>query len=264
MSILNKYIGDINNKNEKVLSVFLTAGFPGRDTFLDTAKGILDAGADMLEIGIPFSDPLADGPVIQLSSKAALDNGINIKDCLAYAEKLSSYSSKPIIFMGYGNPVKKYGVQKFMHDSISAGVSGVIIPDVPLEEYDSFYGKLEFNLLSDIILLTTPTSTEERIKQINLKSRGFVYCVSVTGTTGVNEGFTDENFNNLKRTRSLIKNKMLIGFGISKQEDVKKFSPFCDGVIVGSAIINSLLKSSDNKTAFTLVADLKKACVENY
>jgi tryptophan synthase alpha chain len=263
MSIINKYIGDINSKNEKVLSVFLTAGFPGRDTFIDTAKGILDSGADMLEIGIPFSDPLADGPVIQLSSKAALDNGINIKDCLKYAEILSAYSSKPLIFMGYGNPVKKYGVEKFMRDSGNAGISGVIIPDVPLEEYDSFYQKLEFDILPDIVLLTTPTSTEERIKRIDAKSKGFVYCVSVTGTTGVNEGFTEQDYSNLKRTRSLINNKMLIGFGISKPEDVRNFSSYCDGVIVGSAVIKSLLNSRDNKATFRLVAELKKACEEN-
>jgi len=280
MNFLNKYIGVINNKNEKVLSVFLTAGFPGRESFVDTAKGILDAGADMLEIGIPFSDPLADGPIIQLSSKAALDNGINIKDCLKYAGILSAYTSKPLIFMGYGNPVKKYGVEQFMRDSSNAGISGVIIPDVPLEEYSSFYNYqsegndplqknnnelllAQYELprrLPDIILLTTPTSTEERIKRIDSKSRGFVYCVSITGTTGVNEGFTEENYSNLQRTRSLINNKMLIGFGISKPDDIKRFSPYCDGVIVGSTIIKSLMNSFDSNSTFKLVSELKNAC----
>ena len=279
MSLINNYITGINNKDEKVLSVFLTAGFPSRNSFIDTAKGILDSGADMLEIGIPFSDPLADGPVIQLSSKRALDQEININDCLKYAEILSAYSSKPLIFMGYANPVMKYGVDNFICDALNAGISGLIIPDVPLQEFDSFYGSNNpYKILNqtkpspgdsesvsvknnmEVILLTTPASTDERIKLIDSKSRGFVYCVSVTGTTGVNDNFTEENFLNLKRTRSLIKNKMLIGFGISNADDVKMFSPYCDGVIVGSAVIRSLMNSNTRTTAYKLVKELKDAC----
>src|ERR1035437_3517003 len=130
MSFIKTYIEEINSKKEKVLSVFLTAGFPDKNSFIDTAKAILDSGADMLEIGIPFSDPLADGPIIQHSSKIALDLGTTIKDCLAWSEELSNYSSKPMIFMGYGNPIKKYGTKQFLNDSVNAGVKGLIVPDV--------------------------------------------------------------------------------------------------------------------------------------
>jgi len=260
MSFIKKYIEEINTRKEKVLSVFLTAGYPDRNRFMDTAKALLDSGADMLEIGIPFSDPLADGPVIQASSKTALDEGTNIKDCLTWSEELFHYSSKPLIFMGYGNPIKKYGIKQFMNDSVNAGVKGLIVPDVPFEEYDSFFPKdLEG---PEIILLTTPTSPDERIKQIDFLSSGFVYCVSITGTTGTKENFTKENFENLKRTRSVIsKNKMLIGFGISGPEDVKRFLPYCDGVIVGSAIIKSLLNSDGLTKTRQLVGELKEACM---
>jgi tryptophan synthase alpha chain len=262
MSYIKKYISEINNKNEKVLSVFLTAGFPDKTKFIDTAKVLLDSGADLLEVGIPFSDPLADGPIIQQSSKTALDCGTTIKDCISWSEELSNYSSKPIIFMGYGNPIKKYGIERFMKDSLNSGVKGLIVPDVPLEEYESFFPEGAEGL--EIILLTTPSSTDERIKQIDFRSNGFVYCVSITGTTGVKESFTVENFENLKRTRSLInKNKMLIGFGISRPEDVIKFSPYCDGVIVGSAVIKSLMDYDGLNKTCKLVRELKDACGGN-
>jgi tryptophan synthase alpha chain len=260
MSFIKKYIGEINSKKEKVLSVFLTAGFPDKNSFIKTAKALLDSGADMFEIGIPFSDPLADGPIIQSSSKTALDNGTTVSDCLTWSEELSAYSSKPIILMGYGNPIKKYGISQFMNESAASGVRGLIVPDVPLEEYDSFFANAAEG--PEIILLTTPSSTDERIKLIDAKSSGFVYCVSITGTTGVKETFTQENFENLKRTSTLIsKNKMLIGFGISRPEDVKRFSPYCDGVIVGSAIIKTLMEPEGLNKTCKLVSELKNACV---
>jgi len=278
MSFIKKYIEEINTRNEKVLSVFLTAGFPDRNKFIDTAKALLDSGADLLEIGIPFSDPLADGPIIQYSSKVSLNNGTNIKDCIAWSEELSSYTSKPLIFMGYGNPIKKYGVKQFMNDSFNSGIKGLIVPDVPLEEYDSFFPIDAYNQCPsgkvgnpsselhepEIILLTTPTSANERIKQIDSLSSGFVYCVSITGTTGTKESFTKEDLDNLKRTRILIsKNKMLIGFGISGPDDVKRFSPYCDGVIVGSAVIKSLMKSDGLIKTTKLVSALKEVCWNN-
>ena len=178
MSLIKRYIEEINSRKEKVLSVFLTAGFPDKNRFIETAKTLIDSGADMLEIGIPFSDPLADGPIIQYSSKISLDNGTTINDCLTWAEELYRYSAKPIIFMGYANPIKKYGTKQFMKDSLNSGIKGLIIPDVPLEEYGTFFPETDER--PEIILLTTPSSTEERIKRIDEASSGFVYCVSIT------------------------------------------------------------------------------------
>lgn len=264
MSYIKNYIDELNKKNRKALSIFLTAGFPDENNFVDLAKSVLDSGADMIELGIPFSDPLADGPIIQATSKLALDSGVSTKDVLGYAGQISSYSPKPIILMGYANPIKKYGIENFIQDAVNAGVKGLIVPDVPLEEYDSFFGSSSQSERSrglDIILLTTPTSSETRIKQIDSKSSGFVYCVSITGTTGVKDSFDDSTTNNLKRTYSLLhNNKMLIGFGISKPEDVKTFSPYCDGVIVGSRVMKSLLNGEERKVTLKIVEQLSHAC----
>ncbi len=259
MSYISEYIEQLNKKNRKVLSIFLTGGFPDRNKFTDLAKNVLDAGADMLELGIPFSDPLADGPVIQASSKIALDKSVNIKDVLKYSEGISAYSNKPIILMGYANPIRKYGIKNFFRDAVNSGVRGLIVPDVPLEEYVSFFKDQTINL--DIILLTTPTSSNERIQNIDAKSNGFVYCVSAAGTTGIKNNFTYGTTENLRRTYSLLKkNKMLIGFGISKPEDVINFSPFCDGVIVGSRIMKSLLDGDKLDDTLKIISDLSDAC----
>lgn len=272
MSYISNYIDTLNKNGRKALSIFLTAGFPEKNSFVDLAKSVLDSGADMIELGIPFSDPLADGPIIQATSKLALDSGVSTKDVLGYAGQISSYSPKPIILMGYANPIKKYGIENFIQDAVNAGVKGLIVPDVPLEEYDSFFGSSSHSERTsgersrtsrglDVILLTTPTSSEARIKQIDSKSSGFVYCVSITGTTGVKDSFDDSTEDNLKRTYSLLQNnKMLIGFGISKPEDVKRFSPFCDGVIVGSRVMKSLLNGEERKATLKIIEQLSLAC----
>ncbi len=258
MNYIHNFINDLNKKNRKALSIFLTAGFPQKETFIDLAKSVLDAGADLLELGIPFSDPLADGPIIQTSSTIALNNKVTTKDVLKYAESLSNYTTKPIILMGYANPLNHYKKNNFFKDASNAGVKGIIVPDVPIEEFDSFFDCETYNL--DIILLTTPTSTNERIELIDRKSSGFIYCVSITGTTGIKDSFSNDTFENLKRTYSLVKkNKMLIGFGISKPEDIKNFSHYCDGVILGSKIIKSLLESNINNT-LKLIKELSNAC----
>lgn len=259
MKNISEYIQSINNSERKVLSVFLTAGFPSKEKFLNYAETILNNGADMLEVGIPFSDPLADGSVIQASSQIALEQGINLDDVFELCGKLKTRTDKPIILMGYANPILKYGTNKFCANAINSGVSGLIIPDVPLEEYDSFY-TTEFSALQKI-MLTTPTSSNERIKKIDELSEGFVYCVSVTGTTGTRNNFDETTFKNLERTYSLIKkNKMLIGFGISNAESVKSFIPYCDGVIVGSAVIKLILEKKEMSELNSLISSLSEAC----
>jgi tryptophan synthase alpha chain len=260
MANISNYIDKINSKGEKALSVFLTSGFPQKENFVDLACSVFDAGADILEIGFPFSDPLADGPVIQNSSHLAIQNGINLKTTLEYAEKIKAKNDKPIILMGYANPILKYGIKKFAQDAISAGVDGIIIPDIPINEYEEFYDS-SFDPL-DIILLITPTTNGKRITEIDNISRGFVYCVSVSGTTGVRNFAQNANNDFLANAYSLIKkNKTMIGFGISTPEDVKKFSPYCDGVIVGSAVIKTLFEEQKNyANTLKLISSLKQAC----
>jgi tryptophan synthase alpha chain len=245
MSKISRYLNKVNEQNKKALAVFLTAGFPEKHTFIDLALRTFDSGADLLEIGIPFSDPIADGPIIQKSSQIALENGVTLSSVLTYSEQIKAKTDKPIILMGYANPIMHFGLEEFLNQAINSGVNGLIVPDIPIEEYDDFWSNNNNDI--DKILLTTPTSPVERIKSIDQKSNGFVYCVSVTGTTGMNQEFEEDSLNNLKRTYNLIeKNKMLIGFGISGPDVIKKFSPHCDGVIVGSAVIKKLLSENDN------------------
>ncbi len=196
MEKISDYISEKNNKGEKILSIFLTSGFPDKDKFAELAVEILNAGADMLEIGFPFSDPLADGPTIQYSSQKALDNGINIKSTFNYVKDIRKKSNKPLILMGYANPVLSYRLKNFADEAKSAGVNGVIIPDVPIDEYDNFFNGA-FNGLEKI-LLTTPTTSVDRIKKIDDLSEGFVYYVSMTGTTGKQVKHSNEILDPLK------------------------------------------------------------------
>jgi tryptophan synthase alpha chain len=190
-----------------------------------------------------------------------LINGINTHTVLSYTEKIKSKSDKPIILMGYANPILNYGVEYFLKDAVNCGAGGLIVPDIPVEEFESFFQNKQNNL--DVILLTTPTSSEKRIKTIDEHSSGFVYCVSVTGTTGMRKSFNKETLSSLKRTYTLIKkNKMLIGFGVSSKENIKEISPYCDGVIVGSAVIKKLMidNSANFNDTLNFISELKSAC----
>lgn len=261
MSLINKKIESVNAKGEKALTVFLTAGFPNPQKFVDLVLAMEKAGADLIEIGLPFGDSLADGPVIQSSYVEALKHKINLNQTLEYISEVKTMSDIPIILMSSSNPILNFVNDNFCKKAGKANVDGLIIPDVPLEEYDDFFTS-DFDQF-DKILLTTPTSSEERIKNIDEKSSGFLYCVSVVGTTGVRNKFDEYVLQNLDRTYKIAsKNKMQIGFGISSGEDVKIFSPYCDGVIVGSAIIKSLSNDDENfSKTIELVKELKKATI---
>ncbi len=262
MSFIAEYISNKNKNNEKVLSIFLTAGFPDKKDFTNIALKVLDAGADMLEIGFPFSDPLADGPIIQHSSQTALNFGVNLQQTFRFVKEIRNGTDKPLIMMGYANPVLSYGIKKFAGNAKDAGVNGLIIPDIPIEEYDGFFDN-SFDGL-DTVMLITPTTPDERIKLVDDKSSGFIYCVSVKGTTGVHHHDKSESVEFIKRTRTAVKkNKTLVGFGISSYDDAKMFAPHCDGVIVGSAVIKSLMEDKDNnyKNTFNLVKSIKSALI---
>ena len=260
MSYIREKIRSVNLRNEKSLTVFLTAGYPNPDTFVQLVTSVANAGADIIEIGLPFADSLADGPLIQSSYTKALRYGVNLDQTLQYVNEVKEQISTPIILMSSSNPILNYGKEKFNIQAKESGIDGLILPDIPLEEYDDFFDSNFENL--DTILLTTPTSSEARIKKIDKKSEGFVYCVSVTGTTGIRKSFDNSVLQNLERTYNLIgKNKMQIGFGISGPENINLFSPYCDGVIVGSAVIKSLEKDDANfSNTLSLISELKSAC----
>lgn len=235
-------------KKNSILSVFYTAGFPKLNDTIEIAQQLEKVGADIIEIGIPFSDPIADGPVIQESNKIALDNGMTVKILLEQVKEIRATVKLPIILMGYLNPVMQYGIEKFCADASAAGVDGMILPDMPMDEYQTEYKSLfESHGLSNTFLIS-PTTSEKRIRQIDDATNGFIYAVSASSTTGAKKGFDDKQVDYFKKLKSLkLENPFLIGFGISNHETFSKAGEYASGAIVGSAFITLLKGSNDFK-----------------
>ena len=238
-----------NKKKNNILNVFYTAGFPQRESTTLIAQELEAAGVDMIEIGIPFSDPIADGPVIQESNKIALDNGMTVKLLLEQVKEIRKTVKTPIILMGYLNPVMQYGVEKFCKDAAANGVDGLILPDMPMDEYLTTYKSMfEANGLCNTFLIS-PTTSENRIRQIDNATNGFIYAVSSSSTTGAKKDFGDEQIRYFKKLKSLqLKNPFLIGFGISNHATFSRACEFSCGAIIGSAFITLLKNSTDIKT----------------
>jgi tryptophan synthase alpha chain len=236
-------------KPKNILSVFYTAGFPQLNDTKLIAKSLENAGVDLIELGIPFSDPVADGPVVQASNKVALDNGMNLKLLLEQVREARKEVKLPIILMGYINPVLQYGIEKFCKDAVAAGADGVILPDLPLFEYETEYKAIfEKNGLKNIFMIS-PTTSEDRIRKIDKASDSFIYAVSASSTTGVKNGFSPDQVDYFKRIQKMnLQNSFLIGFGISNNETFKKASEFGAGAIVGSAFVRLLSQAKDLST----------------
>jgi tryptophan synthase alpha chain len=244
-----------------VLSVFYTAGFPKLNDTISIAKALEDAGADIIEIGIPFSDPVADGPTIQESSKIALDNGMSLALLLEQVKEIRKNVSLPIILMGYLNPVYQYGVERFIKDASEAGVDGLILPDMPVYVFEEQLRDLfeKFNLCNTFLI--SPTTSEERIRKIDAATHGFIYAVSATSITGARGDFSQEQISYFERLRGMgLTNPYLIGFGISSYATFSRAAEYSAGAIVGSAFINLLRETSDLKTGISdFVKKLKTA-----
>ena len=233
-------------KKSGILSVFYTAGFPALGDTIAIAQQLEKSGVDMIEIGIPFSDPIADGPTIQQSNKVALDNGMTVKLLLDQVKEIRKSVTIPIILMGYLNPVLQYGVERFCKEASLAGVDGLILPDLPLDEYVEDFRDLAHRYALNHVFLISPTTSDERIRKIDELSRGFIYAVSSSSTTGAKGGFSsdqNEYFEKLKKLQ--LQNPFLIGFGISNHTTFSKACEYGSGAIIGSAFIN-LIKESKN------------------
>ncbi len=234
----------INQKlkeNQKLLSIYFTAGYPNLDDTTTIIQNLVKSGVDFIEIGLPFSDPLADGPTIQASSTQALKNGMTTEVLFEQLKSIRNTVSIPLIIMGYFNPILQYGVEAFCKKCNDIGINGLIIPDLPVDVYHENYKAIfeKHNLIN--VLLITPQTSNERIKYIDSISNGFIYMVSSASVTGSNSGFGEEQTNYFKRIADMnLNNPQIVGFGISNSETFAQATQYAKGAIIGSAFIKHL------------------------
>jgi tryptophan synthase alpha chain len=247
-----------NTPGYKALVAYLTVGYPDIGTIREAAATLSSNGCDIIELGIPFSDPLADGITIQKASYRALQQGITPQVCLEVAYQLRQRMATPLVFMTYYNPIFNYGLEAFCQASVAAGVDGLIIPDLPPEEGD----KLEVitrNFKLDLIYLLAPTSTEERIVTVAERSKGFIYLVSVTGVTGAREALPLELEDFVRRVKQKARQPLCVGFGISTPEQARRVTKVADGVIVGSHLIRLIEEDATLASLKIFILSLREA-----
>jgi tryptophan synthase alpha chain len=242
----------------KALILYLTVGYPELQDTLEIVARLAAAGADVIELGIPFSDPLADGATIQASSYKALKNGVTPDFCLETAARIRRISPIPLIFMTYFNPILNFGIEKFCLDSFRAGIDGLIVPDLPPEEgSDLDKASLENGL--DLVYLLSPTSTPERIRLAAAKSRGFVYLVSVTGVTGARQNLPFNLKGFIDRVRQYTQQPLCLGFGISTPQQAREAAVTADGVIIGSRLIQLMQDNPSFKLVEKFTREVRTA-----
>jgi len=231
---------------KNLLSIYYTAGYPELNSTVDIAEALENAGVDFLEIGFPYSDPMADGPIIQQSSQVSLDNGMSISVLFDQLDNLRKRVTIPVILMGYANPMIQYGVERFCKKAAEVGVDGIIVPDLPMHEYEQLYSKyFKDNHLSNIILVTPQTSAE-RIRKIDELSDCFIYLLSSSTITGKNLQMSDAVDTYFKRIEDMqLKNPTIVGFGIADKISYSKACQYNTGAIVGSAFVKYLGANKD-------------------
>jgi tryptophan synthase alpha chain len=252
----------------KVLIAYVTVGYPDIESTLKVVPLLIENGCDLIELGIPFSDPLADGVTIQKASHQALQNGVSVRVCLEIAGKLNSMSlinssenmvmNAPIVFMTYYNPVLNYGLEKFLADCSYRGVSGLIIPDLPPEE-GSELESYAVNNKVDIIYLLAPNSTDDRIKLVAERSKGFIYLVSLTGVTGTRNIKPAGLEEFVKKVRNFTSQPLSVGFGVSTAEEAAQIAKLSDGVIIGSRIIQLIESDPSLNTVISFIRGVREA-----
>lgn len=256
MSRLDTCFAQLKEQNRAALVTFLTAGDPGYDASLAILKGLPEAGADVIELGMPFTDPVADGPAIQLANIRALGNGQNLRKTLNMVREFRETNQHtPIVLMGYFNPIHHYGVSEFVVDAKAAGVDGLIVVDVPAEHNDMLCDPAQAQGI-DFIRLTTPTTDDARLPVVLAGSSGFVYYVSVAGVTGAGSASMQQLDQALARLRRHTELPLCIGFGIRTAEHAAQVAKRADGVVVGSALVEQIAQAKDAQAAVAGVLDL--------
>jgi tryptophan synthase alpha chain len=242
-----------NQKSSRVLNVYCTAGYPHLNSTLEVMKALYENGADLVELGMPYSDPLADGPVIQHSSSIAIQNGMTIavlfEQLKNWRQKSDALKIGRLILMGYMNPILQYGFEKFCADAASVGVDGLILPDLPEYEFETEYGAIIKKYGLDFIFLVTPETSEARIKKLDSLSTGFLYAVSSSSTTGSDKNMTDVNAYLKKLKTMQLQNPVLVGFGIKDKATFDTACTNANGAIIGSAYIKALENTVDVNAA---------------
>jgi tryptophan synthase alpha chain len=253
MSKIDQTFQRLKNKGRAALIPFIVAGDPDLETTEAIVLKMAESGADIIELGIPFSDPIADGPTIQAAYKRALEKGVNLRDIFRLTERLKG-TTTPLVLMTYFNPVLRYGLKAFAVGCEEYGIDGVIIPDLPPEEANAWIQEARaFEL--DTIFLAAPTSPPERIRLVSRCSRGFIYYVSVTGVTGAREKLPQDMELAVKRIKEEGKKPVVVGFGISTPRQAKEVRRFADGIIVGSAIVKTIEENLKNPDMIARVGD---------
>ena len=247
----NKLIQLFLNKNKNLLNVYFTAGYPKKESTGEVLLALQHSGVDMIEVGMPYSDPIADGPVIQQSNMAAIENGMTIQLLFEQLNNSKESITTPLIMMGYLNPVLQYGLEKFCEDAAAAGISGIILPDLPMYEYEEVYAPIFKKNNLSFIFLITPQTSAERIKKADKLSTGFLYAVSSSSTTGSNLNTEDKTAYFERIAGMKLKNPLMIGFGINDRVSFDTACSYAAGAIIGSAYIKALSENNDIQESTT-------------
>ncbi|MET0462916.1 MAG: tryptophan synthase subunit alpha [Chitinophagaceae bacterium] len=234
-------------KNKRVLNIYCTAGYPKADSTVRVIGALEKHGADIVELGMPYSDPLADGPVIQQSSTVSLGQGMTIKKLFEQLKDLRMQSNIPLILMGYMNPVLQYGFEKFCADAAAVGVDGLILPDLPEYEFETEYGAIIKKNGLDFIFLVTPETSDDRVRKLDSLSTGFLYAVSSSSTTGSEKSMTDTGDYLARLEKMQLNNPVLVGFGIRDRESFEQAGKHANGAIIGTAFVKALQNSEDEE-----------------
>jgi len=257
MGRIERKFRDLKKREEKALVAYLTAGDPNLEKTKEIILGLDAAGVDILEIGVPFSDPTADGPIIQAASRRALENGATLSNILDMTKSVRKFSDIPIVLFGYYNPILIYGNERFAKRANASGVDGILVVDLPPEESAELRKHTDRSGI-DFISLIAPTTTDDRIRKISQNARGFLYYISITGITGTARPQVSDIKNEMKRIRNITTLPVVVGFGISTREQAGELAPYADGIVIGSAFVRLIEENSDKNNMVNIVSSYAK------